>query len=146
MFKIEQADFGIKVTVHGALHISEVDSLKTESVRLAGQQSGSFSILVDARGMVPPDQEGTDLLQECEELILRAGMTRMAFILSSPVLKAHAVQLAHLSGTASVSRFIVESQTEDAEQVAIAWARDGIDPEMTEKSVNDQNRMAHSDR
>lgn len=141
MYKVERTDYGIKATIRGVLDASDAVSLRDEFVVLLGKQDGPFSLLVDARDLVPPDKEGANLLQECEEVALKAGMHRMAFILQSPVLKALVRQIAHLSGTAEMSKYINCMKLDNADQVALAWVGDGIEPEAISNPIDQQSQF-----
>lgn len=140
MYKFEQTDFGIRVMVAGLMGPDEVNCLKSEFVSLVAEQDGDFSLLVDATELVPPEPASKNLLQECEELALSAGMQRMAIVLRSPVLRFLVRQIAHLSGSASVAKYIDASKFDDPERMALAWVADGIDPEAEQVPTAGQDK------
>lgn len=146
MFKLEQTDFGIKVTIRGLMDVDEANRLRSELVLLVTRQDGDFSALVDVRESIPAEYEPKAMLQHCEEIALKAGMRRMATIFESPVIKGQVQQNAHLSGTAGIARHIDASKVANAEQVALAWVRDGIPPEASDSPVDDLTRIVPSER
>jgi hypothetical protein len=128
LHSLEQTDFGVKVVVQGTLDEAEVSVLKAEFAIMVAEQSGPFSLLVDATELVPPKESSLTLLQDCEELALSGGMQRMAIILKSPVLKAQVKQVGHHSGTVNVTQYVDALRTPNFEQVALAWVVDGVEP------------------
>lgn len=152
MFEFEQTDYGLKLTIRGALDPAEVARLKAGLDMLLATQDGPFSALVDGREFIPVEHEIAAVLQHCEEMAMAGGMQRMAIILKSPVVKGHVQQIAHLSGSASISRYIDSSKIDNAEQVALDWLVDGIEPEATEdteeanEATADPNQIIHSER
>lgn len=144
MYKFEKTGFGLRLTVWGALDPSVAARLEAELERLAARQDEPFSALVDVREYIPVEREIAAVLQHCEEMAMEAGMQRMAIILKSPVVKGQAQQIAHLSGSVSISRHIDASKVENAEEIALAWVVDGIEPEMAKEPVDGQNQAIRS--
>ncbi len=140
MYKLEQTDYGIKATVQGFMDPTTVTNLRSEFVLLLAQQDGPFSLLVDARDLIPPEPESANLLQDCEEMASKAGMQRMAIILKSPVVKVQMQQVGHLSGAGDITRHIDASKVENAEEIALAWVVDGVEPEPTQAPIDGQSQ------
>ncbi len=141
MFKLETTTFGLKLTIRGKVDPSETANLKAELEGLLSRHDGPFSVLVDATELIPPDPESSTLLQECQEAALSNGMQRMAILLKSPVVKARSRQIAHLSGAADITKHINAATIGNAEQIALAWAVDGIEPEALINPVDQQSNF-----
>jgi hypothetical protein len=118
----------VKVLLQGILDEAEVSVLKAEFASMVAEQSGAFSLLVDATEVVPPKEGSLNLLAECEELALVGGMKRMAVIMKSPVVKGQVKQVGHHTGTVNVTLYVDALKTPNFEQVALAWVVDGVEP------------------
>ncbi len=144
MYKFEQTDFGMKLTLRGALNLAEMTRIREKLEFSVAHSEGPFSVLVDVSELIPPEREYTALLRDCQELGLNSGMQRMAIIHKSPVVKGQARQIAHLSGAAGIAKYIDASKVDNAEQIARDWLVDGIEPEPTENLPDHKNQAARS--
>lgn len=146
MFEFEQTEYGLKLTVRGALDSREVARLEIETERLVAGIDGEFSALVDCMDYIPAEREITAVLQRCEELALKAGIQRMAVVFKSPIVRGQVQQIAHLSGAVGISRYFDASKVDNAEQMALDWAALGVEPETNIDGAVDQDQSVRSQK
>ena len=128
MYKIEQKEYGLHVTMGGVYEASEIERYIAEKEGLLSNHEKPYSMVVDLRTAIPPEHKDVIRLKESQEKMRKEKLQRMAIIIASPVLMAQAKQVAFMSGIEENTRFINAAQTPDWEARAIAWAANGLEP------------------
>jgi hypothetical protein len=98
-------------------------------------------MVVDCTEFLPPERGSAALFVNCEEMALGVGLERMAIIYTSPVLRASIRQIQHLSGTVGIAKYINAAKYDNAEQIALAWAVDGFEPEAIANPIDQQSQF-----
>lgn len=132
MHKIEQKEYGIKLTFAGEVPAEEFEAWIEESVPLLKKQSPGFGVLVDMRTLKPLTKEARIAIEKGQRMYKQAGMERSAVILSSMVIAMQFKTLAKQSGIYEWERYIISEICSDWEQVAVDWIEKALDPDVNE--------------
>lgn len=128
MYRINKTSFGYHVVIEGSLSDAETGQLKLEVAGRLSDQVDNFSVIVDLRKLIPPHSGSLEVLRDCVEFALQAGMKRIAIIYTSPVVRDQIKQTAFMSGRNPVGRYIDALKTDDPERAAREYVEDGIEP------------------
>lgn len=129
MYKLENQDYGLKLTLSGDLTESEISGMTVEFQSLVESFDQPFSILVDARGLITLDQSVFHLMVKCQQIAQDGGRRSEAIVVSSPVLKSQGQRITLESGSSDAVRFISSVKHDDWEKVAMDWILHGIEPD-----------------
>ena len=106
MFKIENKDYGLLVTIQGGLDASDAEAWLTGMEEALRQTQRPFGILVDVREAKLFQQEAQAALKRGMEACARAGMERAAVALNGAVATLQARRLARETGISSWQRYV----------------------------------------
>ncbi len=129
MYKIEQKNYGYKLTFEGRIDNDEMSQWVEDSKSKLTSAPSKFSVMVDMRNLKPLLQEAQETMASGQKLYKQAGMERSAVVVNSAVLKMQFNRLAKESGIYQWERYIDASATADWESVATKWLTDAIDPD-----------------
>ncbi len=132
MFKVELADYGIKLTVQGHISIDESNAWGEEYIKKLAEvvaRKQSFGHFVDLRGFKPGGPENQETTKKIMKAFKDAGGERSAVVLDNVVAVMQIRRLAKESGINDWERYIDPETYPDFEKRAIAWIVDGVDPE-----------------
>lgn len=129
MYKLENQDYGLKLTLSGDLTESEISGMTVEFQSLVESFDQPFSILVDARRLITLDQSVFHLMIKCQQIAQDGGRRSEAIVVSSPVLKSQGQRITLESGSSDAVRFISSVKHDDWEKVAMDWILRGIEPD-----------------
>jgi hypothetical protein len=129
MYKIEPTTYGFKVTSTGSFTLDEVERLRIDLLRTLSAYNRPFSLLLDARKMVPPPPEVRDAFVTLHASIWQLSCERVAFIVESPVAKGQVRQMHYSASPNSQDRIFDSSKFPDWEARALAWVTDGVEPD-----------------
>ncbi|MCK4655796.1 MAG: hypothetical protein KAT85_02155 [candidate division Zixibacteria bacterium] len=138
MYKLEKAEYGLNLTLGGDIGTAVAMKLADELEQVLPAQKGEFSILVDARGVIPYERKTQEYVFKWMTLCRQNGCRRYAIIVTSPVLATQASRLAYEAGTGELERYINANEVENWEEIAIRWLVDGIEPERTAKPIKSE--------
>jgi hypothetical protein len=129
MYKIEQQDWGLKLTFGGSIDADEMAHWFGEIKGLFEGQNGHFFVFVDMRTLIPLDKAAQIHMREGQELARRRGMVRSVVILDSPVVAAQFKRIGGETGIGKWERYIDASSVSDWESVGMDWLLEANDPD-----------------
>ena len=128
MYKITKTDYGLHIVMGGTQNKSEIKRYLVEKEKLIAAIEGPFSLLIDLRSAIPPEEDDANRLKESQARMVNNQLQRIAFIVSSPVLLRQARQIGFMSGISDSARFIDASKTPDWKKLSLDWVTKGIEP------------------
>lgn len=129
MYEINPTPYGFHVTSGGCFDLEEVTRLRHDLLHAIHVRGGPFSLVIDSRTLVLPIHKVREMFFELHAEVWRSGCLRVAFIVLSPVAKYQVKQMHYTAAPGFNDRIIDASVVENWEEIAVAWAADGIDPE-----------------
>ncbi len=141
MYTIERKHYGLHITMGGLYAPGEMETYVREKEKAIAAIDGPFSLLVDLRSAIPPDERDEKLLEECQARLTRWGLVRMAFVVSSPVIRIQARQLVINATVKDQTRLIDASKSPNWEELALNWILYGTEPE-AQSSPGAKSEMA----
>jgi len=131
MYKIEKRPSGYILTFSGTIDQNEMQRWVNESkTTLMSETSGSFGVIIDMKDLKPLSLEAGNVMKQGQKLYKEKGMRRSAVILNSPRLCEQFKNIAIQSGIYVTERYIDASTIDNPSQVAVAWVKDAIDPDL----------------
>ncbi len=128
MYSLRITDFGFLIELRDVVSGIEAAQCFRRVRRTLAVHEGAFSVIVDARNLVPPEPATVAIMGKIDKLIQAAGMERMAVVFCSPIIKGQSLQEAFTVGTVLSRRHIDAFRVENWEQVARDWVIHGIEP------------------
>jgi hypothetical protein len=128
MYKIEETSYGFKVTSAGIFTMDEIDQLKHDLLSTLAGHNRPFSLLLDARKLVPPEPAVREAFVELHASVWHLSCDRVAFIIESPVAKGQIRQMHHSASPDGRDRIFDATKCPDWETRALAWVADGVEP------------------
>lgn len=130
MYNIEKRASGYILTFSGVIDATEMERWYQDSKKqLAGDTSGAFGVIIDMKTLQPLSKEAKAIMVNGQTLYKNKGMKRSAVILSSAEICKKFRNLAVQSGIYVTERYLDSSTGGEYTQKAIAWVRDGADPD-----------------
>jgi hypothetical protein len=129
MYKIEKKTSGYLLTFGGLIDEDEMSKWVKESEVALQTAPATFGVIVDMRELKPLTPEAQAIMVNGQGLYKQKGMQRSAVILANAVLTFQFKRLAQQSGIYAFERYIDGSVHEDWAKIAVAWVKDGIDPD-----------------
>ncbi len=133
MYRIEKTAYGTRVTFGGRLTADEAKQFAVELAGLREQLKGPRAVIVDIRSLLPPEPRVIELLNQAFAESKETGLQRAAVIVSSPVVKGQAIQIAFVAQVANDTRYFDSSKTSDWEALSLDWALNGVDPDAVDR-------------
>ena len=130
MYKIEEKDYGYKLTFGEMIHIDEMKNWVADSKEKLTNSSSEFGIFVDMQTLKPLDDETQEMMQSGQKLYKEKGMLRSVVIISKSLLKMQFERLAKESGIYEWERYIDSSSNPNWEQDGIDWISKEVDPDL----------------
>ena len=129
MYTIQKKHYGLHVTMGGLYSQEEIKTYILEKEELMAQIDGPFSMLVDLRQAIPPDEQREKMLEASQARMKQHRLLRMALIVSSPVIAIQARQIMINAAIGDRSRIINAAKTQDWETKALDWILYAIEPD-----------------
>ena len=95
---------------------------------LEKETSTSFPVIIDMRSLSPLPVDAQDLMVEGQGLYKKTGMKRSSVIVNNAATVGQFKVLAKQSGIYETERYF-DGNDPDAINIAINWAKDGVDPD-----------------
>ena len=129
MFKIEKADYGVKLTFGGFMKKDEMVQWVAESQKVLSSLPSKFGVFVDMRDLkpLPPDAELE--MQKGQKAFKQKGMERSVVILNNPITTMQFKRIATETGIYQWERYIDASTSGDWEEKGKKWLVGAIDPD-----------------
>ncbi len=128
MYKIEQKDYGVKITFAGFIQEEEMLAYKKEFRTVLDALPEKFGLLSDMREMKPMPPESQKIFNANPELVT-TRLTRTATIVNSALVKMQSKRMVEEWKVSDSKRYIDASKTADWEAVAVGWIVNGVEPE-----------------
>jgi anti-anti-sigma regulatory factor len=129
MYKIEKKTSGFLLTFGETIDAAEMQRWLTESQKALETVQGPFGVIIDMRTLKPLSSDSQAVMVKGQGLYKQKGMQRSAVVLNDAVTTLQFKRLAQQSGIYAFERYIDASKHEDWAKMAVAWVRDGIDPD-----------------
>jgi hypothetical protein len=129
MYKIERKTSGYLLTFSGNIDSDEMEKWVSESQDVLASEPGDFGVIVDMRNLAPLAPEVQQIMVKGQQAYKEKGMKRSAVVVNNAVTKLQFQRLAKESGIDAWERYIDGSATQDWAKVAVAWVKDGVDPD-----------------
>ena len=129
MYGIEKKDYGYRLTFGGSIGAEEMAQWLIESEQVLAEQSGTFSVFVDMRTLIPLSREAQVYMEKGQKLYMQKGMERSIVIVSSPATAAQFRRIAGETKIARWERYIDASSVPDWEEIGLNWIIKAIDPD-----------------
>lgn len=115
----------------GLLSVEEVKKYIEEKEALLSEFDGPYSMIIDIRSSATPKDELIEIFRQSQERS-RDNLLRMSIIVNSPVVQGIAKQVGFQSGIETLTRVINALKTNDWEEVALRWVKNGTEPDQRE--------------
>jgi len=129
MYKVEQKEYGYKLTFGETIDANEMKRWFEESKKALANKTGSFGVFVDMRTLAPLQPEAQAIMRDGQAIYKQKGMIRSVVILNNAVVTLQFKRIAKESGIYAWERYIDASSVKEWERVGVAWVRDGKDPD-----------------
>lgn len=130
MYKVEKTVYGSRITLGGTLTLEEAQQFSAEVAELRASALGPRGSIVDIRTLVPPESKVVDIITQALGQAVASGVTRVAILVNSPVVKGQAIQVAFLAEAVELIRYFDISKIENWEELSLDWIVNGVDPDV----------------
>jgi hypothetical protein len=128
MYRIEKKSFGFQITQSGSFDVEDVERYSSDLMATLAGHNGPFSLLIDSRELVLPAPDVLEAFSRLHQAVWQMSCERTAIVVKSPVARAMVVQARSTHGYSSNDRIIDARKYPDWQDVATAWAADGVEP------------------
>jgi len=129
MYTLETKNYGLKITFSGFIKVAEMAAWVKESEALVPKLPPKFGVLVDMRSLKPLPADTEAEMQKGQKFYKSKGMERSAVILDSVITTMQFNRIAKTTGIYAFERYINAATVANWEEVAVAWIKDGKDPD-----------------
>jgi len=130
MYKIEKRPSGYILTFSGQIDAIEMQRWFDDSKRnLALETSSSFGVIINMKDLQPLKPDAVAIMKNGQKLYKDKGMKRSAVILNSAEICNQFKNIAIQTGIFTMEKYIDASTIPNPVDFAIAWVKDGIDPD-----------------
>lgn len=130
MYKVEKTVYGSRITLGGTLTLAEAQQFSAEVAELRASGLGPRGSIVDIRTLVPPESKVVEIITEALGQAEASGVTRVAILVNSPVVKGQAIQVAFLAAAVELVRYFDVSKIENWEELSLDWIINGVEPDI----------------
>ena len=129
MITLRPTPYGLAMTAPGFLTVEETRAWFEELKAQATAIGQPFGLLVDIRGQKGQSPEVNAIIQDAMTWLKTHGLRRSCVVLDSALARMQVTRLARQSGVYAWERYLDASAEPDWEATAVAWIRDGKDPD-----------------
>ena len=129
MYRIQRESWGFRLRFGGFITRREMERWRRESESFLRGAAEGFGVYVDMHDLQPLPSDTQRIMVEGQALYRRSGMARSAVIVDSVMTALQFKELARESGICAWERYL-SSRDPGAEELAIEWLRDGVDPDL----------------
>ena len=131
MYRIDETDYGFKLTFGDAIDHDAMTRWYTAVMSVMNSQTGSFAMMIDLRKLKPLSAEFEEQIQKLKDNARRKGLVRSVVILGD------ALTLMRLRREAKRSnyrfeRYINANFEPNWEQIGRDWLLDEVDPDIVD--------------
>jgi hypothetical protein len=128
VYRIDETDYGYRVTLEGFLQRDDAAALLGETRRRVRPRADGFALLLDLRGARAFPAEAQEVLKQVILHCRGAGMERNAVLLNSAIAALQTRRLARETGIDRWIRYIDVSSEPEWERAAAGWLERAIEP------------------
>ena len=128
MYKIDVKDYGYDLTFSGMIEKEEMENWVKDSEKTLGSKS-DFGVYVDMIELKPLNPEVQEVMEKGQKLYKQAGMKRSAVVVANALTKIQFKRIAKETGIYEWERYIDASENSNYKEIALAWIKDGKDPD-----------------
>lgn len=132
MYKIEQKDYGIKLTFSGLIRAGEMKSWQVEMIKLLKRLPETFGMLIDMREMQALPQESQGIMVSTQK-IFKPRVERSATIVSKVITNIQFKRIGNQSKVNETKIFINALDEPNWEEVAKLWIVHAVAPKTNEE-------------
>jgi hypothetical protein len=129
VYQIEKRPSGFLLTFGGVIAQDEMERWLAESQVAVAGAVPPFGVIIDMRTLQPLRPEVQSVMVEGQKRYMSAGMKRSCVIVANAITAAQFRRLARESGIHAFERYLDAESTPDWSRPAVAWVRDGVDPD-----------------
>ncbi len=129
MYKIEKRPSGYLLTFGGTITSDEMTAWFGESRTALKGAVPPFGVIIDMRTLAPLAPETQAIMVEGQKAFMTAGMKRSCVIVANSIIAMQFKRLAKESGIYAFERYIDAEAHPDWTKTAVAWVKDGTDPD-----------------
>ena len=129
MYKIERKTSGYFLTFGGMIDAAEMKNWLDESTKALATAQAPFGVIVDMRTLKPLASDAQEIMVKGQGMYKEKGMQRSAVVLNDAITTFQFKRLAQQSGIYAFERYIDASKDGEWTKTAVAWVKDGIDPD-----------------
>jgi hypothetical protein len=129
MHRIEETQYGYRVTFEGFLQRDDAGALLDSMRSTVKPRAGGFSVLVDMRTSRAFPAEAQEAVKQAILYCKEVGLERNAVVLNGAIAALQARRLARETGIEDDIRYIDAANEPEWERVAVDWLTAGIDPD-----------------
>ena len=135
MYKIERKAAGYYLTFSGLIPKEEMRRWVEDSRRALEPEAGPFGVIVDMTALSPVPPEVQEILVEGQRLYKERGMVRSSVVVNSAATARQFMGLAKTSGIYLWERYM-DGSNRNCFATALAWVKDGVDPDARRQPVS----------
>lgn len=128
MYRIEEEDFGYKLTFSGNINLQELESWIDQSEGFLRNRKGEFAVFVDLRNIRPITASELMHFRNGQELYREHGMVRSVVIYKGAIVPLQFRDIAKQSEIFSGERYIDANRNENWEEDGLNWVRYAKEP------------------
>ncbi len=130
MYNIEKRPSGFLLTFGGYIAANEMQTWYDESLVALKSAASTFGVIIDMRTLKPLPADAQAIMLKGQQAYKLKGMNRSCVIVSDPLTRSQFTRLARNSGIYAFERYIDASANPDWSRPALAWVKEGIDPDL----------------
>jgi len=128
MYKIDKADFGVKLVFDGFIEAEEMSRWVADAEKALEGMGSGFGVFVDMRTLKPLNAEAQAQMEIGQKMFKTKGMTRSVVILNNAITTMQFKRIAKQTGIDAWERYIDASSDASWEKKGIDWLKDSIEP------------------
>jgi len=130
MYKNDPTGYGYKMTFSGFIDIEEMEDWAQEVQRELRRAPTEWHCFVDMRDLDTMSPDAQELMSRVKAKCHDQGLTRVSTLVASPTVRLQFEQMSEETGRGTdLDRYLDVQSTNSAEEVALQWVRDAVDPD-----------------
>jgi len=130
VYRIEQTDYGLRLTFRGVVSFEEVERWGHDIIVALSAVPKAFSVFVDMRGLVPLAPEAHGALRQGQVFARQVGMQRSVVVVDDREIAEQFERIARETGIYEYERYVDALTEKRWEEKSLGWIVDGIDPDV----------------
>jgi hypothetical protein len=136
MYTIERRPSGFLLTFGGFIAADEMQNWYNDSLAELKSAPPAFGVIIDMRMLRPLPPDAQAIIISGQQAYKAKGMQRSCVIVANAITKNQFLRLAKDSGIYAFERYLDADSTPDWQSKAVAWVKNGIDPDLIHKKAS----------